>query len=116
MTTIPEIENQKSEIENRSLPLCPLADLPLGLGRAFTIASKTIAVFRTRSGKLFATDNRCPHKSGPLAEGLLSGDSVVCPLHQFRFDMTTGTCDQESICPVMTYKVTLLNDTVYITL
>jgi nitrite reductase (NADH) small subunit len=113
-----QIQNQKSQIENPAdaVPVCDLSDLPVGLGRAFRIADKTISVFRTRSGKLFATDNRCPHKGGPLSEGMLAGESVVCPLHQFRYDMTSGACDQEGACPVATYPVTLVGTTVHVTL
>ena len=94
--------------------VCDIHDLPVGLGRAFRVGGKTIAIFRTRSGKIFATDNRCPHKDGPLAEGLLSGDAVVCPLHAFRFDLHSGACDQESTCSVATYQVTLIGTTVHL--
>jgi nitrite reductase (NADH) small subunit len=109
---------QLNQLENAAalVPLCPLADLPVGLGRAFTVAGKTIAVFRTRAGKLFATNNSCPHKNGPLSEGILSGDSVVCPLHQFRFDMSSGACDQENVCAVATYQVIEMEGVVYIKL
>jgi nitrite reductase (NADH) small subunit len=116
MTALPQIKTRNSTLETPPIPVCDLADLPIGLGRAFTIANQTIALFRTRSGKLFATANSCPHKNGPLSEGLLSADSVVCPLHQFRFDMTSGQCDQENICAVTTYPVTLIGNTVHIQL
>ena len=43
-------------------------------------------MFRTRTGKVFAVDGTCPHKGGPLADGMLVGEQVVCPLHAFRFD------------------------------
>ena len=102
--------------DSSPVPVCQLSELPIGLGRAFRIAGKTIAIFRTRAGQLFATDNTCPHKSGPLSEGLLSGDAVVCPLHQFRFNMTTGTCDQDNVCQVTTYQVTMIDSTVHVQL
>jgi nitrite reductase (NADH) small subunit len=110
-------DSETEKMESTSLiAVCQLDELPVGLGRAFQIAGKTIAIFRTRAGKLFATNNSCPHKNGPLSEGILSGDSVVCPLHQFRFDMKSGLCDQENVCSVKTYDVTLDGTTVYIQL
>ncbi len=111
---LPQIENQTSKIENPPVRLCHLDELPLGLGRAFTVDGRTLALFRTRRGKVFAMDNQCPHKNGPLADGMLAGDSVVCPLHAFRFDMTTGECDQPTVCALKTYPVELRHNEVFV--
>lgn len=54
------------------------------------MGEEDIAVFRQRDGRLFATANRCPHRQGPLAEGLVGRNSVICPLHAHRFDLETG--------------------------
>ena len=89
----------------RFVTVCELEELPVGLGRAFRVGSQAVAVFRTRSGKVFAVANRCPHRGGPLADGMLAGEQVVCPLHAFRFDPETGTCDQPGVCAVATYPV-----------
>jgi len=94
--------------------VCSIDDLPVGLGRAFSMAGREIALFRTRRGNVFAVDNRCPHKGGPLAEGMLAGDAVVCPLHAFRFEFGTGECDQPGTCPVGTYTVTQEGSDIYI--
>jgi nitrite reductase (NADH) small subunit len=93
---------------------CRLADLPLGLGRAFAVAGRQIAIFHTRRGGLFAVDNRCPHKGGPLAEGMLAGDQVVCPLHAFRYELSSGDCDQPGACAVRAYRVELRGDDVFV--
>ncbi|GHO71032.1 hypothetical protein KSC_099240 [Ktedonobacter sp. SOSP1-52] len=80
--------------------LGPQTRLPLGEGRTFQLGETEIAVFRTRSGKLFATQAACPHRQGPLADGLTGDEQVICPLHSFRFDLGTG----ESIgntCPAL---------------
>jgi nitrite reductase (NADH) small subunit len=66
------------------------AGIPLGEGRVFTVAGTDVAVFRTRGGELFATQPRCPHRGGPLADGIVGGGAVVCPLHARRFDLATG--------------------------
>ncbi len=85
--------------------VCEMDELPIGLGRAFQVAGHSIALFRTRSGKVFALANRCPHKGGPLVDGMLAGERVVCPLHSFQFDSETGACDQLNVSSVDVYPV-----------
>lgn len=96
--------------------VCKLDDLPVGLGRAFTVGEQSIAVFRTRTGRLFAVDGHCPHKGGPLADGMLgTDDQVVCPYHSYRYDPASGTCDQADQCGVTTYPVEVRNGGVVVT-
>jgi nitrite reductase (NADH) small subunit len=95
--------------------LCVLDDLPEGLGRGFVVGGKKVAVFRTRTGKVFAVDGVCPHKGGPLADGMLAGEQVVCPFHAFRFNSATGECDQPGVCPIATYPVKVRNGVVLVT-
>ena len=61
-----------------------------GQGRCFIINDEEVAVFRQRDGKMFVTQNRCPHRQGPLSEGIIGNGKVVCPLHAHKFDMCTG--------------------------
>src|SRR5207247_475679 len=87
--------------------LGPVSGIPLGEGRAFQVGSLTVAVFRTRTGELFATQATCPHKAGPLADGIVGGGRVICPLHAYTFDLATGqsavdTCDALAVYPVAT--------------
>ncbi|OGW60155.1 MAG: hypothetical protein A2V83_06240 [Nitrospirae bacterium RBG_16_64_22] len=65
------------------------SDIPEGEGRAVTIAGKTYAVFRDND-RLYALDNRCPHAGGPLADGMVGGGFVTCPLHGWKVDLKTG--------------------------
>ncbi|HEY1190972.1 MAG TPA: Rieske 2Fe-2S domain-containing protein [Gemmata sp.] len=97
------------------VPLCTLDDLPVGLGRAFEIGGRALAVFRGRAGEVFAVDGKCPHKGGPLADGMLIGSQIVCPLHGFRFDGGTGGCDQEGACAVGAYPVEVSAGQVFVT-
>ena len=81
-----------------------VSQIPLGEGRNFEVDGMVITVFRTRTAELFATQPRCPHKQGPLADGLLGGTLLVCPLHERTFDLRTG----ESVagdCRLRTYPV-----------
>ena len=98
-----------------TIPLCLLDDLPLGLGRAFDVGGRSLAVFRSRDGRVFAVDGTCPHKGGPLADGMLIGNQVVCPLHAFRFDGATGDCDQEGICAIEVYPAEVKDGEVFVT-
>ena len=70
--------------------LGPVDDIPMGEGRAYAIAGRQIVVFRLRDGSLRALDAACPHRGGPLADGLTDGRVVVCPLHGFTYDLETG--------------------------
>ena len=70
--------------------LCPLRAIPPGEGRNFDWLGEKIAVFRTRSGGVFAVQAACPHRGGPLADGLLGGTTLICPLHAWKFDVSTG--------------------------
>lgn len=88
----------------RTVDLGSVDSLPLGEGRAYVINALTIAVFRQRDGRLFATDNQCPHRGGPLADGIVGDDKVICPLHTRKFDLTTGRCMGEDMA-VRTYPV-----------
>ena len=97
------------------IDLGPIDFIPLGEGRAYTFGGKTIAVFRQRDGRLFATDNACPHKAGPLADGLVGSGKVICPLHMWKIDLETGQCLGEDGA-VRTYPVRATNGRILITL
>ena len=65
------------------------ADVPLLEGRSVTVAGRRVAVFRTADG-YHAIAAACPHRGGPLADGLVADSCVTCPLHGRRFDLLTG--------------------------
>ena len=64
--------------------------IPLGQGRCYVVGGENVAVFRQRDGRIFASSNRCPHRRGPLAEGLIGGGKVICPMHGHQFCLETG--------------------------
>jgi nitrite reductase (NADH) small subunit len=86
--------------------LGPSSLIPSGEGRVFEVGTQRVAVFRTRHGELFATQAECPHRGGPLADGLVGAGRVVCPLHAFQFDLRTGEPVRNSCEPLITYFVT----------
>ena len=76
--------------------------IPVGEGRNFLVADTRVAVFRTHTGELFATQPECPHLAGPLADGLMGGATIVCPLHDRHFNLRTG---EGPDCRLTTYPV-----------
>ncbi len=96
------------KLAEHTVDLGPVEFIPLGEGRAYTVQDLTIAVFRQRDGRLFATDNTCPHRGGPLADGIVGAGKVICPLHARKFDLATGRCLEEDVA-VRTYPVRQIN-------
>jgi nitrite reductase (NADH) small subunit len=70
-------------------------DIPPQGARVVQTAAGEIAVFRARSGAVFALDNRCPHKGGPLSEGIVFDHHVACPLHNWKISLESG----EAVAP-----------------
>jgi len=78
------------------------------------VGDTPIAVFRSREGRVFAVEASCPHKGGPLADGMIAGDQIVCPYHAFKYDSATGQCDQPNACALKTYAVTVEGGGVFV--
>jgi nitrite reductase (NADH) small subunit len=79
---------------------CSAADVPPGEGRVALVDGVRVAVFRAGDGWR-AVDADCPHRGGPLADGLVADASVTCPLHQRRFSLDTGEALGHD-CPALT--------------
>lgn len=65
-------------------------DIPPRGARCLKTPEGRIAVFRTAEGDVFAMEDRCPHKAGPLSEGIVHGRAVTCPLHNWVISLETG--------------------------
>ena len=87
--------------------LGPLDRIPLGEARVFHVGGLDVAVFRCRTGEVFATSAECPHRGGPLADGLVGSHSVICPLHGFLFDLRTGEAPGRACDRLLTHRVTI---------
>jgi nitrite reductase/ring-hydroxylating ferredoxin subunit len=68
----------------------PLAEIPVGEGRAYAVGADQVAVFRLRDGRVRAVSAVCPHAGGPIADGLVDGRVVICPLHQHGYELDSG--------------------------
>lgn len=67
-----------------------LDDIPVRGARKLKTSLGCVAIFRTDEETVYATSNTCPHKGGPLVEGIVHGAKVTCPLHNWVFDLGTG--------------------------
>jgi nitrite reductase (NADH) small subunit len=92
-----------------SVILGSVHDIPLGEGRTFAVDGDMIAVFRLRDGSVRALSAVCPHSGGPLADGQIDLKQVVCPLHLYAWDLTTG-CSLSGQSPVTVYQVRVDDD------
>jgi nitrite reductase (NADH) small subunit len=72
------------------LDIGALDDIPLRGARLVKTLHGCVAVFRTHDDQVFALDDRCPHKGGPLSEGIVHGHAVTCPLHGMVIGMQDG--------------------------
>lgn len=96
--------------------LCRRADLPPeGAAKEFTIGDRTLCV-ATVKGKPLALDNICPHRGGPLADGTIECGKVVCPWHQWEFDLTTGAATDAPDVAAITYTLRIDGDDVLVNL
>ena len=68
----------------------PLEDIPRLGARRLETGAGTIAIFRTAEDEVFALRDACPHKGGPLSQGIVFGRSVACPLHNWCIDLASG--------------------------
>ena len=96
--------------------LCALRDIPYLGSRVVKSASGDIAVFRTHGDAVYAVHDKCPHKGGPLSQGIVHGKAVTCPLHGWKLDLDTGTAQAPDVGSTRSYKVKVEEDLVWIAL
>lgn len=86
------------------IDIAGLEDIPQRGARLVKTSEGCVAVFRTAEDEVFALDNACPHKAGPLADGIVHGKSVTCPLHNWVISLETGEAQGEDSGKVATYS------------
>jgi nitrite reductase (NADH) small subunit len=99
-------------LDGTAVRVCATADVPLGEGRPVTVGDRRIAVFHTESG-WYALDDACPHRGGPLSDGLLADRCVACPLHDRRFALEDGSALTDGAA-VASHRVSLRGDEVHV--
>ncbi len=101
---------------NDWLAICPASAIPLLGARVVRTALGNVAIFRNQDDQVFAVQDACPHKGGPLSQGIVHGLTVTCPLHAWKIDLDCG----EAIAPdqgcVARYPVQVRDQHVYLSL
>jgi nitrite reductase (NADH) small subunit len=97
--------------------ICPLDEIPrLGARVVRRGVAPNIAVFRSASDQLFALADRCPHRGGPLSQGIVYGERVACPLHNTSVELGTGCAVAPDKGQVQRFAVKLVAGIVYVDL
>jgi nitrite reductase (NADH) small subunit/3-phenylpropionate/trans-cinnamate dioxygenase ferredoxin subunit len=97
------------------IPIANMDDLPPGTCTSIETEDFGIALFNV-DGHIYALDNTCPHAGGPLGEGTIEGEHVLCPWHGWKFHIPTGIC-QKNPTPslnVTSYEVRIVERTIQI--
>jgi nitrite reductase (NADH) small subunit len=96
--------------------LCTLADIPRLGSRVVKSPAGDIAVFRTAGDEVFALHDKCPHKGGPLSQGIVAGKVVTCPMHSWKIQLENGEAVAPDVGCAHSFSVKLEADTVWIAL
>jgi nitrite reductase (NADH) small subunit len=91
-------------------------DIPVRGARVVKSPLGCVAVFRTTTDEVFAIDDKCPHKGGPLSQGIVHGQSVTCPLHNWVISLATGAAQGADLGQVRTIPVKLVDGVVMLRL
>lgn len=94
--------------------VAPLQELPPRIGRELIVDGMKIAVFRLSDDRVKAIGGVCPHKQGPLAEGIVAGDFVQCPLHDYKISLRDGKVQEPDEGCVAVYETVIEAGDVYV--
>lgn len=96
------------------IEIIKLEDIPKLGARVVQLDTVKIAVFRTSADDAFAIKDECPHKQGPLSQGIVHGTSVTCPLHNWKIDLASGEALGPDEGCTNTYATKVENGVVYL--
>lgn len=91
-------------------------DIPRQGARVVRTDEGDIAVFRNMDGEVFALRDKCPHKGGPLSQGIVHGNRVACPLHDWKIQLDTGLAIAPDEGCAASYPIKTEGDLVYLSL
>ena len=100
---------------NQWKTLCRVEDIPrLGARRVRRESGTDVAVFRTSDDRVFALLDSCPHKGGPLSQGIVHGETVACPLHNWSISLATGRAQGSDVGCTPTIPVRIVSGRVLV--
>lgn len=96
------------------ISVCRTSEVPEQGSRVIQRTGRTdVALFRTITGRVFALLDRCPHKGGPLSQGIVHGEKVTCPLHAWNIEFETGEAVAPDVGCAMRFSVRVEDDLVW---
>jgi nitrite reductase (NADH) small subunit len=96
------------------IKVCPLTEIPSLGSRVVRTSECDIGVFRTEDDRVFALNNSCPHKGGPLSQGIVYGDKIACPLHSWKISLIDGKAEEPDVGETACYQVKVEEGMVYL--
>lgn len=96
--------------------ICDLSEIPKLGARVVRSKKGDIGVFRTEDDRVFAINNSCPHKGGPLSQGIVYGDKVACPLHSWKISLIDGKAEEPDVGETACHQVKVEDGVVYLEL
>ena len=96
--------------------VCALEEIPVLGARVFRNGPENISVFRNDADEVFALHDKCPHKGGPLSQGIVHGRSVTCPLHNWKIDLANGEAVTPDTGCTRAYSVKVVDGAVLLAL
>ena len=96
------------------IKVAKISELPINLGKTVKIGEIEIALFRLANGDVRAIENRCPHKGGVLAEGMVSGEHVFCPMHDWKISVADGKVQAPDTGCVKVYETKIEDEDIMI--
>ena len=94
--------------------IAALDDIPRLGARVVKTATVDIAVFRTANDTVFALKDECPHRKGPLSQGIVHDNTVTCPLHNWKIDLASGQAKAPDDGCTRSYPVKVENGRIYL--
>ena len=101
------------------LKVLPFEDVPkLGASVVRTKNSEgnalEIGIFRLEDDRIFAINNKCPHKAGPLSQGIVYGDKVACPMHNWKISLVTGKAEEPDVGETACFNTKIEDGFIYL--
>jgi 3-phenylpropionate/trans-cinnamate dioxygenase ferredoxin component len=104
---------QETGVAEKRIKVATLKQIPRNYGTVVQAGDKPIALFKVQD-TVYAIDNECPHRGGPIGEGSVKGKLVSCPWHLWAFDITSGQCLSNPYGHVRSYPVSVEGDDVWV--
>ncbi len=101
-------------MKNTWLKICALDDIPVLGARVVRRNDGDIAIFRTSENEVFALRDKCPHKGGPLSQGIVFGKRVACPLHNWLINLDNGSVVEPDVGCAPSYRCKVEDGVVFL--